>query len=90
MAAGTAGYLPAFGKENMSKSNIAFKIFEPSGKVYRIWPSGRTEGFEEGVIICNGILPMVHLVRQLLKQSVDHGLITAEQAAEVIPDGFFD
>ncbi len=36
----------------------AFKIIEPSGKIYRVYEDGRVEGFESGAVVINRI-PML-------------------------------
>ena len=37
------------------EAHEAFRITEPSGKTYRIFADGRTEGFQRGALICNYI-----------------------------------
>jgi hypothetical protein len=61
-----------------------FVIYEPSGKKYRIWGNGKIEGFQEGAVIMNGILPMMNYAYGLLKKAVDNGLITDEEAAHFL------
>jgi len=37
-----------------------FEIHERGGKVYRIWPDGRIEGFPSDAVIVNGIWALWH------------------------------
>lgn len=35
-----------------------FEVHERNGKRYRIWADGHTDGFGDGAVVCNGILPL--------------------------------
>ncbi len=41
----------------------AFKVIEPSGKIYRIYADGRVEGFAGGSMIFNRIPSLEHQAR---------------------------
>lgn len=64
--------------------NPVFQVHERSGKTYRIWADGRTEGFEDGAIISNGALAWINLAKGLAIKARDNGLISAEQAADIL------
>lgn len=60
------------------------ELYAPSGHCYRIWADGRYEGFPEGSFIKNGVLPLLQYAQCLQKKAIDHGLITKEQAADLL------
>lgn len=66
----------------MSKPTV--ELLEPSGKRYRIWADGRSDGFVDGVVISNGILPLLQYAQCLQKKAIDHGLLAAEEAADLL------
>ena len=61
-----------------------FEINEPSGKTYKIFADGNTEGFEEGAVVANGVMPWIDLAKGLAIKARDNGLISVEQAANIL------
>lgn len=61
-----------------------FEAHEPSGKTYRIFEDGSTEGFEEGTVIANLALAWVNVAKGLAVKARDNGLISIEQAANIL------
>lgn len=60
------------------------EMHERSGKIYRIWADGRSDGFEDGVIIYNGAIAWINLAKGLAIKARDNGLISDEQAADIL------
>lgn len=61
------------------------ELFVPAtGHRYRIWADGRYEGFPDGAVISNGVLPLLQYAQCLQKKAIDHGLIAKEQAADLL------
>lgn len=50
------------------------EMHERSGKIYRIWVDGRSEGFEEGAIIYNNALALINLAKGLTIKAINNGL----------------
>lgn len=61
-----------------------FEVHERSGKIYRIFEDGSTEGFEEGAIIYNFALIWINLAKGLAIKARDNGLISDEDAAGIL------
>lgn len=55
-----------------------------TGKTYRIYTNGRTEGFADASSIHNNILLLVHTVQDLAIKARDGGVITDEQTASIL------
>ena len=69
----------------LDKVMLMFQSIEPDGKVFRVFADGRTEGFSDGAVIFNNFIPYLHCWHLLSKKALDHGLISAEEAASLFP-----
>jgi hypothetical protein len=58
-----------------------FTLVLPDGTRQEIYATGKTAGFPEGTTIKNGVMPLINYARGLLKESINLGLVTNEQAA---------
>lgn len=73
-----AGYL----ENEMGKPIV--ELFVPAtGHCYRIWADGRYDGFPDGTVIANGILPLLHCAQSLERKAFNNGLIPKEQIADL-------
>jgi len=59
----------------MHKEELIFKVIEPSGKVYKIYTNGKTEGFAKGSCIFKYHIGLLN--RQLATQYLVKGSIAS-------------
>lgn len=69
--------------DDMNSERPVFEFHEYSGKVYRIWWDGRTEGFGEGFIL-NRIVPIVHIAQSLAIKARNANLITDDDYTKIV------
>ncbi|MDP1594156.1 MAG: hypothetical protein Q8L80_07930 [Gallionella sp.] len=79
----TTGELTAAPRVSSDDKPI-FEVVYLDGRRYRIFADGRIEGFPDGAIISNGILAWVNLAKGLAIQARNNGLISAEEAANIL------
>ena len=73
------------GLEEMSETRPPiFEVHERNGKTYKIFADGNTEGFEDGAVIANGVMPWIDLAKGLAIKARDNGFISVEQAANIL------
>lgn len=61
------------------------RMITPDQKEYKIWMSGKSEGFPENTMIINGPLMLLRETQFLAKICLDNGLITIEQGSRFLP-----